>query len=153
MENARIYELNEDVEITDELVEAINDFLSLISLSGARVNVDRLQELIKMPHLEIFMMEIDGRPIGMGTLQYVDCLTKKSGYIHDVGVHKDFQGKGLGKKITNHLIERAKKKGLKYLELTSSPKKEAANKFYKKFGFEPRETNVYRLKIEDIDKK
>lgn len=147
MENFRIYELKEDIQITDELVDAINGFLSLISLSGAKVEPERLRELIKMPHLEIFMMEIDGRPVGMGTLQYVDCLTKKSGYIHDVGVHPEFQGKGLGKKITNHLIDRAKKKGLKYLELTSSPKKEAANRFYKKFGFEPRDTNVYRLKI------
>ncbi|TSA45287.1 GNAT family N-acetyltransferase, partial [bacterium] len=33
------------------------------------------------------------------------------------------------------------------VDLTSNPKRVAANHFYRKLKFEPRETNVYRLKV------
>jgi len=61
--------------------------------------------------------------------------------IHDVVVDKEYRGRGLGEKITLVLIEDAKKfaktKNVKIkLYLTSRPSRIAANKLYKKLGFE-----------------
>ena len=83
----------------------------------------------------------------MASLHCVETLAKKSAWVEDVVIHPKHQGKGLGKKIMKHVIEKAKKKGVKHLDLTSSPRRVAANKLYKKFGFEPRDTNVYRRKL------
>ena len=35
-------------------------------------------------------------------------------------------------------------RGAKDVSLTSRPSREAANRLYRRIGFEPRETNVYR---------
>ncbi|OGI38129.1 MAG: hypothetical protein A2612_02205 [Candidatus Moranbacteria bacterium RIFOXYD1_FULL_44_12] len=67
--------------------------------------------------------------------------------IEDVVVHPKHQGKGFGEKIMSHVIEQAKKKGIDSIELTSNPKRAVANKLYQKLKFEPRKTNVYRLKL------
>lgn len=107
----------------------------------------RFEELIKNPLFELYLFELEGRIAGMASLHYMETLAKKSVWVEDVVVHPDHQGKGLGKKIMKHVVGEAKKKGVKHIDLTSSPKRIAANKLYQKLNFEPRDTNVYRLKI------
>lgn len=52
---------------------------------------------------------------------------------YDVIVHKDYQGQGIGKMITNKLIEQTK--GKKYCSIALFTDKDKAV-FYKKLGFE-----------------
>ena len=49
---------------------------------------------------------------------------------------------------TCHAIERARELDAKTVDLTSRPSREAANRLYQRIGFEPRETNVYRLVLD-----
>jgi len=58
------------------------------------------------------------------------------------------RGKGVGEKLTQFAIEFTANKGIKSINLTSSPDRIAANKLYQRLGFIKRETNVYRLTIE-----
>jgi ribosomal protein S18 acetylase RimI-like enzyme len=37
--------------------------------------------------------------------------------------------------------------GAKTVDLTSRPKREAANRLYQRIGFVPRDTNVYRFEV------
>lgn len=46
-----------------------------------------------------------------------------------------------------HIVSQAKKQGVKHIDLTSGPQRVIANKLYRKLKFEPRDTNVYRLKM------
>ena len=48
--------------------------------------------------------------------------------------------------LLHRAIDLAKELGATSVDLTSNPSRKAANMLYKKAGFEPRETNIYRLK-------
>ena len=48
------------------------------------------------------------------------------------------------------MVERARQLGAKTVDLTSRPSREAANHLYRKAGFEVRDTNVYRLRLEGL---
>lgn len=143
----KIYSLAEEVEIIEELVESVNELLGVLSPDAEGISRKRLEDLKKNPYLEVYLLEVDGQLSGMASLHYVDTLIKKSAWVEDVVVHPKHQGKGLGKKIMKHLIREAKRRGARHLELTSNPKRVAANKLYQKLKFEPRKTNVYRLKL------
>jgi ribosomal protein S18 acetylase RimI-like enzyme len=41
----------------------------------------------------------------------------------------------------------ARLRGARTVDLTSRPSRDAANRLYRRLGFEPRETNVYRYDL------
>ncbi|HBA37029.1 TPA: GNAT family N-acetyltransferase [Candidatus Falkowbacteria bacterium] len=56
--------------------------------------------------------------------------------LYDIVVHKDYQGKGIGKMIMNSLISQVNDKGYTSIGVFASPEnKEFLIPFYKKFGF------------------
>jgi GNAT superfamily N-acetyltransferase len=145
--NIKIYSLAREDKIEDELLESINNLLRILSPKLDKISRERLDELINNPLFELYLLEITGEIAGMASLHYMETLAKKSAWVEDVVVHPLHQGKGLGKKIMKHITDRAKKKGVKHIDLTSSPHRKVANNLYKKLKFKPRKTNVYRLKI------
>lgn len=65
---------------------------------------------------------------------------------YDIMVHRDYQGKGIGKMIMNSLLEQTKDKGYISVSLFAWPEnKDFLIPFYNKFGFELFETGM-RLK-------
>ena len=50
-------------------------------------------------------------------------------------------------RLLDAMVARARELGCKTVDLTSRPSREAANHLYRKIGFEPRETNVYRYDL------
>ena len=90
--------------------------------------------------------------IGMASIHFRQTLIRKVGIIEDVVTDKNYRGKGIGRKLTEMLIEEAKKRRAEYIELTSNPKRKAAIALYKKLGFKliakavgKNGTNLYRL--------
>jgi N-acetylglutamate synthase-like GNAT family acetyltransferase len=69
------------------------------------------------PLFELYLLEIADKVVGMASLHYMETLAKKSVWIEDVAVFPKYQGKGLGKKIMKHVIEEAKKHGVKHIDL------------------------------------
>jgi ribosomal protein S18 acetylase RimI-like enzyme len=64
-------------------------------------------------------------------------------------VSNEYRGRGLGRKIVEYAIEYCKKHYAPCtLMLTSNPKRVAANELYRSSGFEPKQTNVYKMTIE-----
>ena len=55
------------------------------------------------------------------------------------------RGQGVGEALNHHAIAVAAGRGARTVDLTSRPSREAANRLYRRLGFEPRETNVYRF--------
>ncbi len=56
-------------------------------------------------------------------------------YIRLVGVHPDFEGKGIGKQLTKLCIDRAKEEGEQIIALHTSEFQHAARHIYESFGF------------------
>ncbi len=66
-------------------------------------------------------------------------------YIQDVAVLKEFQGRGIGKKIIQTLITGLKKSGVDWIGLIAQP---GTTDFYEKLGFQLLEGHV-PLKLKD----
>lgn len=60
--------------------------------------------------------------------------TSPTAYVHLVGVHKDFQNKGIGSTLYNHFISYAKEKGCNKLKAITSPTNLLSIAFHKKMG-------------------
>lgn len=146
-EKIRIFPFLKEHSNNKQIIDAINFFLDVESPGSYTVDSRRMKELADNPLFDLYLMEIAGEIIGMTSLHFFNSLAKNSAWIEDVVIHPKHQGKGLGKKIMKHVTEQAKKKGVKHIDLTSSPHRKAANNLYKKLKFEPRKTNIYRLKI------
>jgi ribosomal protein S18 acetylase RimI-like enzyme len=54
------------------------------------------------------------------------------------------RGRGVGEALNEEAIRRAAAAGARSVDLTSRPSREAANRLYRRLGFEVRDTNVYR---------
>ena len=85
--------------------------------------------------------------MGMGELAIVLKPEGVIAQIEDVVVDKNQRRKGLGKLISEKLIERARVRGARVVQLSSRAGREAANALYKKLGFELHETNSYHLEL------
>lgn len=89
----------------------------------------------------------DSRLIGMGWIFPRTTALRKQAVIEDMIVDEAHRGKGYGRKILAQLIEWARDQGIDTIELTSNPKRIAANELYKKAGFQLHPTNHYLFKL------
>lgn len=85
--------------------------------------------------------------IGMGWIFPRQTMLRNQAVIEDMIVDNNHRGKGYGKDIVLDLIKWAKNNGVEMIELTSNPKRIAANELYKKVGFALHPTNHYLIKI------
>lgn len=138
--------------IPDQDIEAVN-ILTGIIYEGPVPLIQKtdLQETFARGHLVFAKEEREsGLPpklIGMGTIVFFKKITGVVAYIEDVSVLNEYQGKGVGKEIVLALLEEAKRRGVKNINLTSNPTRGAANALYCRLGFKQRKTNVYRLEL------
>ncbi|PKA99945.1 transcriptional regulator [Flavobacteriaceae bacterium MAR_2009_75] len=91
------------------------------------------------PNQFLMVMENDKKKV-VATLQlsFIQYLTYQGGIraqVEAVRVHKNYRGKGLGKKIFDWAIEFAKNKGSHLIQLTTDKKRPEAIEFYKQLGF------------------
>jgi len=85
--------------------------------------------------------------IGMGWIFPRQTLLRRQAVVEDMIVDENYRGKGLGRKILLDLIKWAKDQGVEVVELTTNPKRVAANELYKSVGFTLHPTNHYLLKL------
>jgi ribosomal protein S18 acetylase RimI-like enzyme len=138
------------IEITyanDAVLEALNNLLPQLSASPRRLTEQDLRGIIQSDTTRLLMAEEDDRYIGSLTLVVFKIPSGTRARIEDLVVQETGRGKGVGKALVLKAIETADALGVKAVDLTTHPSREAANKLYEKLGFEIRETNVYRRKV------
>ena len=86
--------------------------------------------------------------LGMLSLATFEIPTGVRAWVEDVVVDEAARGQGAGQSLVVAAIEHAKKIGARTVDLTSRPSREAANRLYQRAGFQLRETNVYRVTLE-----
>jgi ribosomal protein S18 acetylase RimI-like enzyme len=86
----------------------------------------------------------DGGIVGMLTLATFRIPTGMRAWIEDVVVDEAARGQGVGEALCRTALDTAAAAGARTVELTSRPSREAANRLYRRLGFQPRQTNVYR---------
>lgn len=135
---------------TQELLDGINHLLPQLSSSAREVTLDDLGTLIDSDCVTLLVARNAGLIIGTLTLVIFRIPSGLRAWIEDVVVDVESRGLGVGEALTNVAIELARTRGVKTVDLTSRPSREAANSLYRRIGFAPRETNVYRFFIESL---
>ncbi len=139
--NERIFELTEPLP---HYVEPIKKLLAQLSSSHIEFGEKELRAIVESPASQLFILEYDGQIAGMLTLCSYLAPTGRKLWIEDVVVDNAFRGRGYGRRLVEWAVDRAKEKG-GTLMLTSKPSRVAANALYRSAGFQPKETNVYRI--------
>jgi ribosomal protein S18 acetylase RimI-like enzyme len=147
-------QVNEAVEVTDELVDAVARLVPQLSSSSAPPGREELAEMIATPTTMLLVARLaaDGEPVGdiVGTLTLVvfRIPTAIRAWIEDVVVDESARGRGVGEALTVAALDRAKAAGARTVDLTSRPARQAANRLYQRLGFVGRDTNVYRYELD-----
>lgn len=152
-------------EATPELEQLFQLTIPQLSSSSTPMDIEQLERMLSQDSLTLFAyradelcaegyLESDGglnsassRPLlGMLSLVMFEIPTGRRAWIEDVVVDSQARGQGAGQALVEAAVEYATIHGAKSVDLTSRPSREAANRLYRRAGFELRETNIYRYK-------
>jgi len=129
------------VDLMDIVVMLANDPLGALreDLQHPEKYEQAFDLIDKDPNQELMVVEDgNGETIGTFHLTFIQYLTHQASIraqIESVRVREDQRGKGVGEKMFQWAIERAKKKGAQLVQLTSDKKRSDAIRFYEKLGF------------------
>lgn len=133
--------------VDDDLVAAFDRLIPQLSSSSPPPGRDELQVVVDHPDSALFVATLDGLVVGSLTLALYRIPTGVKAWIEDVVVDSAARGHGVGEALNRAAIEEARRRGAKEVSLTSRPSRDAANRLYRRIGFQPRETNVYRYAL------
>lgn len=139
------------IEVKDfktEYIEVVQRLLDQLTTRPTGWGGNNLEEIIAHENSHLFFLLKDEEIAGMLTLGIYYSPTGGKAWVEDVVVDKEHRGQGLSKQLVAHAIEFVKTHRIPLLMLTSNPAREAANKLYQSLGFEQKQTNVYRMKLE-----
>ena len=90
-----------------------------------------------------------GTVVGALTLVRYRVPTGSRAVIEDLVVDAGARGRGVGEALCRAALERCRAEGVESVSLTSNPRREAANRLYRRLGFRLRETNAYVLRLRE----
>ena len=112
------------------------------------MNLEQLNNFLAQENIYLFGYFSEApkkrKLLGILTLVTFEIPTGWRAWIEDVVVDSDARGQGAGHKLVEAATEYANQLGVKSIDLTSRPSREAANRLYQRCGFALRETNIYR---------
>lgn len=130
-----------------EVVAAFQRLTPQLSSSSPPPTAEELAEIVASPATVLFLARSNGEIVGSLTLVLFRIPTGLRAWIEDVVVDESARGRGVGEALSRAALERARSLGARTVDLTSRPSREAANRLYRRIGFEQRETNVYRFQL------
>lgn len=134
--------------VTAELEEAMARLVPQLSSSNLAPDRAALHEITCSPCTLLLAARDGERIVGSLTLVMFRLPTGMRAWIEDVVVDGDARGRGIGEALSRRALELARGEGAVSIDLTSRPSREAANRLYRRMGFEKRETNVYRYRFD-----
>lgn len=108
---------------------------------------ESLERLLADPNSHLYIAREEGRIVACACLSIYHQPFSTDATIESVVVSSKMRGKGLGRKLMEHLLEEASRMNVDCIHLTSNPKRVAANALYQKMGFVKNETNCYVMKV------
>ena len=132
-------------EVTSDLVDAFQRLIPQLSRSAPPPTRAELEQIVASPMCTVLVARDDrGAIVGTLTLVVFRIPTAVRAWIEDVVVDETARGQGAGEALNREALRRAAEAGASTVDLTSRPSRQAANRLYRRIGFEPRDTNVYR---------
>jgi len=128
-------------------VQAIGAMVTQLSSTAPGFSLENLKAMLVASSTTIFVARANEEIVGMTTLVVFRVATGLRAFIDDVVVMTTHRKLRLGERLVRAAIDHAASLGVEKIDLTSRPSRETANRLYQRMGFERRETNVYRLKL------
>ncbi len=128
--------------VTTDLVEAFARLIPQVS-SRPAPDAEALAALLADPRTVQLVARDDGAIVGALTLVVYRMPSGITSVVEDVVVDEAARGGGIGAALVEAAKEHAVAAGAARISLTSRPAREAANRLYRRLGFEQKETNVY----------
>ncbi len=108
-----------------------------------KANIQNMIKELRLNNGDIYVLKLNGKVVGMGALKKVDENTIEMCKLH---LYPNLKGMGLGKKLALALIDFAKEKNYKKINLHVTKTQKAAIGLYDRLGFyEYKPSKVYRM--------
>ena len=138
----------EATEVDDALASAMARLVPQLSRSNPPPDAATLEAIVDSEASTLLLaFDEQGVVVGSLTLALFRIPTGMRAWIEDVVVDEAARGRGVGEALNREAIGRARAEGATTVDLTSRPSREAANRLYRRLGFEKRTTNMYRLAL------
>ncbi|MFK8265256.1 GNAT family N-acetyltransferase [Capnocytophaga cynodegmi] len=134
----------EKTNITSSIEKQIQDLFSELS-DIQTISLEKLFSLAQSPYIALCTDE--NKIVGMATMAVYDVISGRKAWIEDVVVSSNYRQKGIGERLTQFLIEKAKELEVNMLLLYSNPKREAAHRLYKRMGFLEKGSTLFAMTI------
>lgn len=130
-------------------VDDINRLLAQLTPSPERFTPERLAAVAADGSSRLWLLRVGGRVAGMLAMGLYTTPTGRKAWIEDVVVDEAFRGRGLGRMLVERALDCARGYAPVTVMLTSRPSREAANALYRAVGFSLKQTNLYKLDINE----
>jgi ribosomal protein S18 acetylase RimI-like enzyme len=134
--------------VTDEVVEAFGRLLPQLSSSPPQLDTAAIAAIANSDADTILLARSGGKIIGTLTLIMFRTPTGARAWIEDVVVDEAAGRQGAGTALVEEALRRARAAGVRTVDLTSRPSREAAGRLYEKTGFVQRDSRLYRYSFE-----
>ena len=124
--------------------------LRQVSSSATSLTPERVREVLRTPSTSVLVARLDGQIVGMALLLTLTTLSGDTGYVEEVVVDEAVRGQHISTMLMRELLSLAARKAHRFVDLTSRPARAAANGLYQSLGFELRETNCYRHRLDRL---
>jgi len=133
-------------QITPDVVEALERLIPQLTKNHPPPTDAELKSLVTSDSSVLLVARVSDHSnpiVGILTLVVYRVPTGVRARIEDVVVEQTMRGKGIGELLMKRALEMAKAAGADGVALTSNPRREAANRLYRRLGFKRWETNLY----------
>ena len=132
---------------TRELEAALARLLPQLNPNLAVPDAERIRALIDDPAVTVLLAKEGADVVGTATVIVYTTPFWIKARIDEVVVDQAARGKGVGEALVNACFEIARKRGAQVAELQSGKQREAANRLYRRMGFQLRDSNLYRYPL------
>jgi ribosomal protein S18 acetylase RimI-like enzyme len=140
--------VEEVTEASTAVVDALNRLLPQLSSTAPPLTAATVGAIVASPATTLLVARRGDEIVGSLTLALFRLPTGLRAWIEDVVVDEAARGAGVGAALTRAALARAEAEGARTVDLTSRPDRQVANRLYQRVGFERRNTNVYRYRLE-----
>lgn len=136
-------------EVTDEVVAAFGQLLPQLSRSAPPLDRAGLDRIVGSAATTLLIAWAGDKVVGTLSLVMFPIPTGLRAWIEDVIVDEAARGQGIGEVLTVEALRIAEQAGVRTVDLTSRPSREAAGRLYERIGFQSRSTRMYRYAFGD----
>jgi ribosomal protein S18 acetylase RimI-like enzyme len=143
-------EIDEVTRVTDEIVSALGRLLPQLSPSYGPPSRADLEAMLESRSSTLLVARDSGKGgeiVGSLALVLFRIPSGVRAWIEDVVVDAGSRNRGVGEALSREALKRAAAAGAKAVDLTSRASREAANRLYRRLGFVPRETGLFRYPL------